>query len=75
MASTTTTREILGNRCGDVRCTSLADRTVVWADPTGALVEVTYECRAHAVESATIPDVLPGARVSAVFAGLRDIRI
>jgi hypothetical protein len=70
-----TTREILGDHCGDVRCTGPADRTVVWIDADGAHVEVTYECRQHAIESATVPGVLPGAHVGAVLAGLREIAV
>ena len=71
----TSTRAILGDRCGDVRCTRKADRTVVWHDERGRIAEVTYECRQHAQESATDPALLPGLRVSAVLAGLRDIHV
>jgi hypothetical protein len=70
-----TTREILGDRCGDVGCTELADRTVVWIDENGAHYEVTFECRQHAIQSATVPGMLPGARVGAVLAGLREIEV
>lgn len=75
LTATNRTRQILGDRCGAVDCHAAADRTVVWGTTDGHLVEVTYECPQHAAESATVPGLLPGAQVAAVFAGLRDIAL
>lgn len=68
------TRDTLGDRCGDVRCTQKADRTVLWT-VGGLIAEVTYECRKHAIQSATDPTVMPGYRFGGVFAGLRNVEI
>ena len=62
-------------RCAATNCRKTATRTVVW-EQYGKIVDYSHECKAHAIESATVPGSYSSNRsikATTILSGIRHL--